>query len=96
MFAHTHPTETVAHGQLSVNPDSPVPALGWREIVAIEPDVAAVIAEARAIKSPSWLNYSLFKGSLLNFVGYGAKHPRLQSPVAYDIAIRKLVEALRL
>ena len=68
----------------------------WHEITALEPALAGIIAEAAALKNPWWDDYSRLKGRLSELVGFGARDERLRSCVAYDLAIDKLVEAIRL
>jgi hypothetical protein len=74
--------------------DPPPPT--WHEITALEPALAGIIAEAAALKNPWWDDYSRLKGRLSELVGFGARDERLRSCVAYDLAIDKLVEAIRL
>lgn len=70
--------------------------LTWHEITTLEPALAGIIAEAAAIRNPWWDDYSRLKGRLSALVGFGARNPRLRSCVAYDVAIDRLVEAIRL
>ncbi len=74
----------------------PAPVTTWAEIVAIDPDIPVIIAEAEAIPVPSWVDYAVLKSSLSKLVGWSARAPRLSSQEAYTIATRKLLEALRL
>lgn len=74
--------------------DPPPPT--WHEITTLEPALAGIIAEAAAIRNPWWDDYSRLKGRLSALVGFGARNPRLRSCVAYDVAIDRLVEAIRL
>lgn len=70
--------------------------LTWTQIVAIEPSLQDIIAEAKAIPDPWWDDYSELKMRLSALVGTGARNQRLRNCQAYDVAIDKLVEALRL
>lgn len=81
---------------MATTPTTTTGTLAWEQIATLEPALAGIIAEAAAIKSPWWDDYSRLKGRLSELVGFGARNPRLRSCVAYDLAIDKMVEALGL
>lgn len=68
----------------------------WREIVSLEPEAARIVSEAAAIRGPEWRDYSRLKLQLSRLVGFGARKPQLRSCRAYEVALDRLVEAIRL
>jgi hypothetical protein len=91
------------------HPDSPVPArqrqrrLSWKELTVLEPRLLALYKEAKAIrddrsKSSFCANRVWYLGhlreSVSELVGSDAKHPRLSTSEAYDIAYHKIYNAL--
>lgn len=68
----------------------------WQDIIAVEPRLAAIIGEAAAIRKPWWDDYSRLKLRLSQLVGWEARDQRLRTHQAYDVAIDRLAEALRL
>lgn len=71
----------------------------WNEMTAIEPALQELYLEAKS-KRPAkgfcanrtW--YLGMKGRLCQLVGFTARDPRLASSDCYDIAYRKVYEAL--
>ncbi len=104
MIQHTHLTDPPESGQLSLVPrvesspplSEPAPVTTWAEIVAIDPEILDVIAYAKTIREPNWIDYSRLKASLSRLVGWGARDPRLASYQAYELAIDQLLEVLGL
>lgn len=65
-------------------------------IIAIEPEIRDIINEAGAIRDPDWHDYESLKRRLKQLVGWLARNPRLQTSDAYDAAMHKLTEVLRI
>ncbi|MHB1042359.1 MAG: hypothetical protein ACYC0Q_05930 [Eubacteriales bacterium] len=77
----------------------------WEEMTAIEPRLQALYERAKGYRNNTKINRNLcanrvwygrdrLKGELCNLVGWGVRDTRLSSPIAYDIAYRKIYDAL--
>lgn len=66
------------------------------ELVAIEPRLAAIFAEAKRHQRcrNKWPVYGRLKKRLASFVGWDAINPRLATSDVYDLAIGEVVKAL--
>lgn len=66
------------------------------KIIRLAPMVGRILAEARALKEPTWTHYERFKRRLGCWVGWGANHPELGAADAYDVCVQALADALKL
>lgn len=73
--------------------------LTWRQIEAIEPRLARLYVEAKAVRASKnfcaneiW--YRSMRPRLVRLVGWDAGDKRLKTQEAYDLAYRKIYEAL--
>jgi hypothetical protein len=81
----------------------PAEALTWAELVRLEPRLAALLAEARAVRDDGrdcfcadehWGGQYGLKAKLLELVGWHARNPALASSRAYDVAYHTVPNAL--
>lgn len=71
--------------------------IDWRTILELEPCVAQIIADARSVSTKSasfWTSYGRLKRRLNQYVGWNARRPELRGEVAYELAMKKLIEAM--
>lgn len=80
-------------------PDDVLIHPAWEEMVALEPRLAALYEEAKAVKrtrrfcaNTVWVRD--FKPRLRRLVGYFAEEPRLRDDLAYERAFSKIYYAL--
>lgn len=72
----------------------------WNEMVAVEPRLAGMLMEAKAVDGTDehfcanrvWSDR--FKPELVCLVGWTAKDPRLSSSSCYDLAYQKIYNVL--
>lgn len=78
-------------------------AVKFSELATIEPRLAELLKEARAVKDPGgrsfcanhvWYKRGGFKDRLIKLVGWYANDPRLKTSEAYDVAYRKIYDVL--
>lgn len=70
----------------------------WEQIIAIEPRLVALLADARGMTLPTdhpayWRRYETLKRRLQRFVGRDAEHLELQSSDAWDVAHSTILAA---
>jgi hypothetical protein len=75
----------------------------WAELVRVEPRLAALLAEARAVRDEGQADYFCadqhwsgrfgLKAKLCQLVGWHARNPALASCVAYELAYREVLNA---
>lgn len=80
-------------------PDTALTNPTWEELVALEPRLAELYTEARAVRrtrrfcaNAVWVRQ--FKPRLLRLAGWYAEKPELRTTGAYDVAYRTLYAAL--
>lgn len=73
-------------------------ALSLGQLVALEPRLGVLLADAAAVPvlGRDWRVYENFKRRLTGLVGWHVDHPVLGTTDAYDVAIGALVEELGL
>ena len=72
----------------------------WKEIIKIEPALAALLKEAKKVDGRDkqfcanavW--YKNFKPRLVHLVGFDARNQELNSSEVYDIAYQKIYQVL--
>jgi len=70
--------------------------LGLDDLIAFDPRLAVLLAEARSVSSPDWADYARLKRKLSGLVGWRADADQLGSSHAYNLGVAALVDALRL
>jgi hypothetical protein len=77
--------------------------LTWQEMIAIEPRLADLFRDAKAVRDPGgkpfcanhfWYRQGGLKDRLCLLVGWEAEKPELQTSQPYDIAYRKCYDVL--
>lgn len=73
----------------------------WQQLCELEPRLARVIQRATEDRSsrPNWCAYEQHKSRITSLVGWMRNNPPndvLDSREAYELTVRKLVEALKL
>lgn len=77
------------------------PPLDWQRIVSIEPQLAALAAEAAASRIPTsscdfWPHWSRIKQRLSKFVGWDSRHAELSTCDAYEASYLHILELYEL
>jgi hypothetical protein len=68
----------------------------WPQIIAVEPCLERLVAEAEIAGACDWHEHEEFKSRLRRLVGWYAEKPILRNECAYFEVIQKLTEALAL
>ena len=69
----------------------------WEEITIAEPRLVRVINQARRCQRSrnKWSTYEYLKGRIDRLCGWGSDNPLFDDSHAYDLAIARVVKALR-
>ncbi|HWB12991.1 MAG TPA: hypothetical protein VG826_27445 [Pirellulales bacterium] len=70
--------------------------LDWSTMVAVEPQLGVLIADARKLRRRGnrWRHYENLKGRVGRLAGWGARRRELASGGHYHVAHRRLLDAL--
>ena len=72
------------------------PIVSLSEIVALEPQIAQVLRQAKRVRHPTWRAYERYKSQLSGLVGSDARNADLRNSAVFCVTIRALCDALKI